>query len=213
MYQYSWMTELLPHLGYQTLYDKLNKSKMFVEGVRNLEVATEPIPQFLNPADDRVRYKGSPFEGFPLTHFVGMSGVESTRNTTAAMLPRDDDRVGVFAYGEIASMDQITDGTSNTIMVIGSGMMTGPWISGGGSTVRGARAPYFDTFTGFGSKGLASGGAIVVFADGSVREVSADVDPEVFRAMCTIHGGESVDVSSATRASSDWSTRKRRDLD
>ena len=33
-------------------------------------------------------------------------------------------------------------------------------------------------------------------ADGSTRFIPADIDPTVFRAMCTIHGSESVDISA-----------------
>ena len=35
---------------------------------------------------------------------------------------------------------------------------------------------------------------LVLFADGSVRRLSAKIDPKVFRALCTIHGAESVDM-------------------
>jgi hypothetical protein len=34
-----------------------------------------------------------------------------------------------------------------------------------------------------------------LFADGSVREISANVSPQVFRSMCTIHGADTVDQS------------------
>ena len=49
--------------------------------------------------------------------------------------------------------------------------------------------------TGFGSLGHGKTGAIVLMADGSVRWLDADMDPNVFRAMCTIHGSESVDLT------------------
>jgi len=68
-------------------------------------------------------------------------------------------------------------------------------VSGGGATIRGARQPYFDKFTGLGSRGLQKAGTFVLFADGSSRVISADIDPEVFKAMCTIHGAETIDMS------------------
>jgi len=46
------------------------------------------IPEFLNPLDDQQRWKGYPFDGIALTHFVGISGVEDARNVVAAKLPR-----------------------------------------------------------------------------------------------------------------------------
>jgi len=33
-----------------------------------------------------------------------------------------------------------------------------------------------------------------MMADGSSRIISADIDPEVFKAMCTIQGGETIDL-------------------
>ena len=81
-------------------------------------------------------------------------------------------------------------------MMIGSGELASPWIQGGGATIRGAREPHFAKLSGFGSRGSNSTGALAVFADGSVRHISANVDPSVFRAACTIHGAETVDSNS-----------------
>jgi len=110
-------------------------------------------------------------------------------------LPRSDPRAGVFGYDDVASSDEITDGASNTVMILGSGELASPWALGGGGTVRGAREPYFDPLSGFGSRGRKSAGALAVMADGSVRFISSDIQPSAFRAMCTIHGGETIDIS------------------
>ncbi|MEX2174080.1 MAG: DUF1559 domain-containing protein [Pirellulaceae bacterium] len=192
----SWMTELLPFLGHDAIYHKLDRSKPLSEAT-NFEVGAEVIAEFQNPADGRTRFEGFPFDGMALTHFAGMSGVEDARNVVAAKLPRSDPRAGVFGYDAVARFDAITDGTSQTIMVVGSGRLANPWIMGGGATIRGAREPLFHDVSGLGSKGLSSPGTIVVMADGSVRQISANVDPRVFRAMCTIHGAESVDLETA----------------
>ena len=77
-------------------------------------------------------------------------------------------------------------------MIVGAGELNGPWIAGGGATVRGARKPYFDPVTGFGTKGN-SPGTQALFADGSTRFVSGKIDPNVLEALCTIRGGEQVD--------------------
>jgi hypothetical protein len=130
-----------------------------------------------------------------LTHFVGMAGVEDQPGVIAAKLPRTDPRAGMFGYDAVAKPEEITDGQSSTIMLIGSGRLAGPWVKGGGSTVRGARDNPFNELSGFGSAGLAQPGAYVVLADGSVRTLSADIDPAVFKALCTIHGAEQVDLS------------------
>jgi hypothetical protein len=36
----------------------------------------------------------------------------------------------------------------------------------------------------------------VIFADGSVRLIPETIDPSVFRALCTTHGAESIDLQS-----------------
>ncbi len=50
----------------------------------------------------------------------------------------------------------------------------------------------FAKLTGFSTAGSRPG-TFAVLADGSTRFISADIDPSVFRALSTIHGGESVD--------------------
>lgn len=191
---YSWLTSVLPHLGHQKLYDDFNFSASWMDD-ENLQLSGVIVPEFLNPADQRQRWKGYPFDKMALSHFVGVSGVEDRRNVVAAKLPRDDPRAGIFGYDDVARRKDITDGESNTMMIIGSGKLASPWIAGGGATVRGAREPYFDATTGFGTQGGKGEGSITVMADGSVRFLSADVDPAVFRAMVTTHGAETVDTS------------------
>jgi hypothetical protein len=101
----------------------------------------------------------------------------------------------MFGYAGVARPAEISDGQSQTIMLIGSGKLAGPWVHGGGATIRGAREPYFDELSGFGSAGLTSKGALTVMADGSVRVIGANISPQVFKAMSTIHGAETVDLS------------------
>lgn len=194
---YSWLTELLPYVGHNDLYRRFDLSKSWTDNV-NRQLTAEVVPAFLNPMDPRMRWSGYPFGGMALTHFVGMSGVEDRRNVVAAALPRSDPRAGIFGYSSIAKPAEITDGTSQTIMIIGSGQsLVAPWVQGGGATVRGARAPYFDKLSGFGSVGAPGGGTFVMFADGSTRMISSTIDPEVFKAMCTMHGAEKLDLSKS----------------
>jgi hypothetical protein len=130
-----------------------------------------------------------------------MSGIEDARNVVAAKLPRSDPRAGIFGYDAVATPAEIADGTSNTIMVLGAGELANPWVMGGGATIRGAREPYFDKISGFGSKG--SSGVTVVMADGSVRTISSNISPAVFRALCTIHGAEKIDLATDAPLSTD----------
>ncbi|MBS0263826.1 MAG: DUF1559 domain-containing protein, partial [Planctomycetes bacterium] len=193
IYSYSWMTELLPYVGYENLYSKLDMSQTWTASY-NLPYAATVVPAFLNPADPRATWDGLG-PALAATHFAGMSGVEDGRNVIAAMLPRTDPRAGIFGYDRVARLNEVTDGAAQTIMVIGTGEVVAPWVSGGGATIRGARAPFFDTFSGFGSRGLRKPGTYVLFADGSAREVSANIDPELFKALCTMHGAEQTDLT------------------
>ena len=186
---YSWMTHVLPYIGRDDVYSQFDFKKSW-DDPQNRLPASQVIPAFLNPADSRTNWSGSHYAGLGLSHFVGLSGVEDTPDVIAATLNRSDPRAGVFGYDRVARPDEITDGQSQTIMIIGSGGLASPWVMGGGATVRGARTPYIDDLRGFGSRGLPKPGTFAVFADGSSRVISADIDPAVFKAMCTIHGND-----------------------
>ena len=191
---YSWMHNILPFMGHQDIYDKFDLTKPLHDD-KNLIPSCQLVPEFLVPGNPKQRWEGYPFDHLALTHFVGMSGIEDARNVVAGKFDRSDPRAGIFGYDRIAAINEITDGTSNTIAVIGIGDLANPWTMGGGSTIRGARQPYFDKLTGFGSHGQK--GAITMMADGSVRLISENIDPAVFRAMCTMHGAETVDLPVA----------------
>lgn len=197
-FAWGWMAELLPHLEHGDLYNKID-FKLHPQDPKNSEVSHTIITQFTNPADKNVRWSALQGNGLALSHFVGISGVEDKGNDVAARFPRSDPRAGVFGYDAVATPGEITDGTSQTIMIAGSGRLATPWVFGGG-TIRGARSlpngkpAYFDPVLGFGSKGIPGGGVYVVMADGSVRVIKSNVDPKLFRAMCTTHGKETVDA-------------------
>ncbi|MCY2968307.1 MAG: DUF1559 domain-containing protein [Planctomycetota bacterium] len=196
---YSWMTDLLPHIGYKDLYLQFDTTKTWMVPLNRVH-AYVVIPQFVNPADPNVQWNGHPYDGVGLTHFAGMAGIEDKRTVVAAELPRTDPRAGIFGYDQVVKLADIKDGTSQTIMLIGTGKSSAPWIQGGGGTVRGARAPYFDKFHGFGSYGIPGQGVYVMMADGSTRVINASIDPEVFKSLCTIQGGEQVDLQKIVSA-------------
>ncbi len=183
----SWLATLLPYLGHQELHDQINFSETWSDK-QNLPAAFTIVEAFLDPLVPKRRWQGSPFEGVSLSHFVGMGGV----GPEAPRLGKDDPRAGIFGYDRKTAMAEVRDGVSNTILLIQARDVFGPWIQGGGATVRAAQsAPHIGVAGGFGSPGDA--GAMTIFADGSVRFLSKDIDPKVFEALCTINGGESVD--------------------
>jgi prepilin-type processing-associated H-X9-DG protein len=121
--------------------------------------------------------------------YVGVAGV----GADAPALPSKHPRAGVFGFDRVTRYDDITDGLSQTMMVIETTRNHGAWTAGGPSSVRGvdpATQPYIGHNRPFG--GYHSGGANVLMADGSVRFIRETIDSRVFEAIATIAGGEKV---------------------
>jgi len=130
--------------------------------------------------------------GQPHTSYVGMLGV----GEEAGFLPRDDPNAGLWAYEQLTTLDDITDGTANTLCLLESIQDIGCWLSCGSPTLRELsldKKPYvsweIEDQGQFGSGH--TGGCQAVFADGSVRFIRSDIEPDLFRALCTISGEES----------------------
>lgn len=129
--------------------------------------------------------------GQPHTSYIGMTGVGSK----AGFLERDDPNAGLWAYEQQTTFDDITDGTAHTLCLLESMQDIGCWLSCGSPTLRElslVKKPYvsweLDDDGQFGSGH--TGGCQAVLADGSVRFISSDIDPDVLQALCTIAGGE-----------------------
>jgi hypothetical protein len=153
---------------------------------QNDRFVRQQIPEFLNPAVER---RVSP-QNYPATHFVGVAGV----GADAADLPVNHPRAGVFGNSRTTRLEDIRDGASNTLMVLGVTNDLGSWAAGGSATVRPlTREPYVNGPDGFGT-GPADRMAVLK-ADGSVREMSAATDPRIFRRMAAMADGLPLDVS------------------
>ncbi len=126
-------------------------------------------------------------EGFPTSHYVGVAGV----GADAAELPKSHPRAGVFGYDRRTTREDIQDGTSNTLLVVGVQDHPPAWASGTGS-VRGLTAePYLG-----GPDHLGTGqadGMLVLMADGSVKFLSKATDPKVMRRMAAMADGLPLD--------------------
>src|SRR5262249_19535785 len=149
-----------------------------------------------------------PFDAAP-TSYVAATGL----GTDAALLPKSESRAGVFGYDRQTSMREISDGLSDTIMVIETDFQVGPWLAGGPPTARGLDSEalsYLGRGRPFG--GLHRGGTMAVFADGTVHFIRDTIDREALEALFTIARGDQpgsvadwrvlpVELSRATR---DW---------
>ncbi len=193
----SWMADLLPFMQseHQALSGEIHPEKSWRDP-ENLNAARVLIPQFLDPQNLemtwRVQYPGTPGQ-LGATHFVGIAGI----GLDAAEYDPDKDpsisnKLGIFSYDRVTQLKDISDGTSNTIMMAEvPPVYKRPWLAGGGATIQGV--PEHDSIKPFVSMTYnGKKGTLVVMADSSVRFVSADVGDEVFKALCTIKGGETV---------------------
>jgi hypothetical protein len=102
------------------------------------------------------------------------------------------DKIGIFGYDRHTALRDITDGAANTILMAEvPPMVKRPWLAGGGATAVGV--PEKNSVKPFVSlQPNGKKGTLVVMADGSVRFISENVSDEVFKALATIKGNESI---------------------
>jgi len=174
----SWIATLLPYYGHLDWHRELQYGYSW-NAPQNRPVTERPLPAVINPALGPSRTES----GFPVTHYVGVSGI----GPDAGKLSRDDPRAGVFGHGQSVQLDRIGDGASNTIATLGVSGRLGAWAAGGDATVRSlTRRPYVNGPDGFGSG--QPDGMLAGMADGSVRFLSKDIDPTVLEQLVTING-------------------------
>ena len=200
----SFLCELLPFLGddrYYELHDALKREKSWRDP-ENARIGRVAVPHFLNPSTGNyyTKVRGIDHQ-MAVTHFVGMAGI----GPDAPYYDSKDPRAGVFGYDRQATKSDITDGVSYTILLIQNDpALAGPWIAGGGSTVRGT------SLNGDRDVGHRGGfistdhngkpGVWIMMADGSIRFLSKNVDPQMFKAMCTMAGGDSDAIGDLSAA-------------
>jgi hypothetical protein len=176
--QLSWIAATLPFYGHEDWHRQLDSGQPW-NGPQNRSIAQRSLPEVINP----VLGPGLTEAGFPVTHYVGVAGV----GPDAGRLKADDPRAGVFGYGRNTRPEDIADGAANTIAVLGVTKNLGAWAAGGAPTVRAlTEPPYIDGPDGFGSG--QPDGMLAGMADGSVRFLSKNMDPQVLEQLATING-------------------------
>lgn len=182
----SWIAELLPYYGHADWHSALRFGYAW-NSPQNRTVTRRPLDRMVNPALGSGRTEA----GYPVTHYVGVAGV----GPDAATLPADHPRAGVFGFGRRTRLGDIGDGASNTIAILGVTKDLGAWAAGGHATVRALTTrPYVNGPDGFGSG--QTNGMLAGMADGSVRFISKDVDPEVVELLATINSGSNMTVAA-----------------
>ncbi|MES2793145.1 MAG: DUF1559 domain-containing protein [Planctomycetota bacterium] len=178
----SWIVGLLPDLDQATLSREIDQSKGWSDAVDAPHLKSN-IPCLLNYWNGNAPLR----DGSAVSHYVGIAGV----GKEAANLPISDQRVGAFGYDRQVRVEDVTDGLSNTMFVTEVSQNLGPWSRGGMATIRALTTkPYINGPDGIGNKCFDH--IQVLFGDGSVRVVSKDIDPAIFEALATIHGGEAI---------------------
>lgn len=181
----SWQVSLLPYLDQAPLYNRLGvdqRESAVWNGDKQQPFIANEIMTFRNPSQFASHRPGDPAP----TDYVGWAGVGKDAPTEKCA----NNKKGIFGYDRTTKFADITDGSSNTVMVSdGVGKDRGPWAQGGKSTIRALTTkPYVNGPDGIGSPH--AGGFHVLMADGSVRFVSEDIFPDTLEKLATRAGGE-----------------------
>lgn len=174
---HGWMTPLLPSLGQEAVYRRIDLKQPFDAPV-NVPAMQQQIPEFSLPRRKPAR---SP-RGFALAHFAGVGG-QDVREPAGLV------HFGMFNDSGPVKREQITDGLSQTIIVgeiRDRDPPAPPWGEPG--NVRSIGEGLNRQFRGFGN---ANGtGATFLHADGSVKFYSTKTDRRVLERLETRDGGE-----------------------
>ena len=175
----SFLYSLLPFIEQSNLFDTMSETtKLAWDSKENAEWANVSVPTFRHPSMTSF-VPGQ-------TDYVGIAGI----GEDAAELPVEHKRAGIFGYNRKTRIRNITDGTSNTVMITESTDGDIPWAAGGRTLKSLTQEPYINGPDGIG--GPSPGGCNVLFADGSVRFLSEDIDPEVMRRLAAMADGQVV---------------------
>jgi hypothetical protein len=174
---HSWMSALLPHMGYDKLALEIERKKAY-DDPANFGAMSTIVPTFLVPNVDHQ----PTLRGLATAHFAGVGG------ETLTDAGRVD--VGVFSRGMTITRDVLTDGASQTML---AGEITralpawgepGNWRTIGRGLNR--------QVSGFGN--AAGTGAHFLMADGSVKFFPNSTSRDVLVRLSTRNGGDPVSV-------------------
>ena len=194
----SWLVHLLPFMEQQALYNEGFDYKLGWDAERNRTASRRVQKGFICPSQPM----STPIESWPRTSYIGIAGVGSD----APSLPLKDARCGVFGYERRTTLEDVKDGTSNTVCILETTMDNGRWASGGHATVRpvdSQQQPCFGQHRPFGmdhrrpflgSLHFTSEGSLgnAAMLDGSVRTLNPSISPRTLEALATIAGGEEI---------------------
>jgi hypothetical protein len=166
----SWQSFLLPYLDEYPTYSHIDFNVPWNDPA-NVGRFVTPVQAYLNPAISEMT---DPSTGLALSHYAGNSQL---------LVPNGN-----------KGIRDITDGTANTVLVgeVAAGFK--PW--GDPSNVRDPADGLRHDATTFGTVNRQRGTVEFLLVDGSVREISETISPEVLKALATPDGGEPIPAGS-----------------
>lgn len=172
---------ILPFIEEAAIYDQLRQfSKKAWNSEDSAHLTSVEIPVLLNP--------GLPADLPAATHYIGIAGV----GEDAPELPVRHERAGLFGINRKTRFRDVTDGLSNTAMMTETTETDIPWAAGAKGIRALTQEPYINGPDGIG--GPYPGGCNVLFADGSVRFISENIDPETMRRIAAMADGKPLGI-------------------
>ncbi len=186
--QISWLAVVLPHLELATLHDQIDFSVPY-DDAKNKSAAQTVLSVLMCPSTTRWARERSGHwagaadgsRGLAVTDYGGIYGA-------AFVSPSAN---GVLLYDRAVAINEITDGTSFTLLVAEDAgrdwIMDGEWING---------ENIYDQFGPINSQqhneiwSDHSGGANSLRCDGSVQFLDERISPKVLQSLCTRSGSE-----------------------
>ena len=165
----SWRVALLPHLGYRPLYERFHLDEPW-DSAHNRSLLAEMPPELACPAAAVPRAGQTGYE-VVVGPKLGVPGVNTA-----------------FDASRGVEFREITDGTSNTILVMETDALV-PWTKPDDLHWQpGGPPPQL--------KSPHSGGAHVVLADGQTRFLKSTTQPSILTTLLTINAGEVISSDS-----------------
>lgn len=171
----SWRVLMLPYLDQAALYKRYDQGTPWNAGV-NQPVSRTPVPEYLCPS---------------IPHAIKPSADQYAPTDYAALVGDET----AFPSGRTVTFNEIADGTSHTLLIVEAAQMGIRWaepkdidVPFASEKVRGQRKGGGPLNPLLSSEH--AGGAHALLADGSVRFISENIDPEILRGMTTRAGGE-----------------------
>jgi len=164
---HSWRVLLLPYLDQSALYAEYRFDEPW-DGPNNSKLADKIVGVYNCPGEDAARNESVA----TMTSYVAVVGPET-----------------VWPESGAATIGDIKDGTSNTLMIVEVANSGIHWMEPRDLHIV-QMAPTINPKSGQGISSPHIGGAQVLMADGTVRFISEQLTAETIRALLTRHGGE-----------------------